>query len=146
MMKIFLIFLFSVSLYAQDVIQVGKGSAKYNWTASSVSKVLTQQTITLRGASTLLRNANGNSTYIKRIRYWSGWDGAKDSTLSPAVLTRIALPEDTLYYDCTITQANGRWTQGVDSFWVNIPPYYYLVSSSGDSLKSSNGDYLVTTP
>lgn len=145
-MKTLIIILFSISLFAQEIITVGKGSAKYNWTANYVLKELSVYNIVLSGKTTLLRNTNGNVNKTVRIRYWSGWDGAKDSTLSPATLTRITLPEDTLFYDCTTTQANGRWTQGADSLWVNIPPYYYLVSSTGDTLISSSSDYLVTTP
>lgn len=145
-MKYLIFILISLSLYAQDEIFISKGSAKYNWTADSVHSVYIPNILYLTGYTHLLRTPTGDKTHIDYLRNWVNFNGAKDSVKSRLRnVDMTTLVDDTLYYDISTLQANGRWTNSPDSYFtLNSYTVYYLKSSEGDTLKSSQGYYLIT--
>jgi len=70
-MKILLIILLlSLNLFAQEVISVSKGSAKYLYEALNVSATVSDGQIIFSGASIRTRNASGTSNAVKRYLHW----------------------------------------------------------------------------
>lgn len=146
LMKYLLIILFSISLYPQDMVSVPKGSAKYNWTADSVSSVYIPNILYLTGYTSLIRTATGDKTHIDYLRNWINYDGVKDSTKGRLRnVDMTPLVTDTVYFDISTIQDNGRWTNSPDSFFtLNDYDVYFLVSSEGDTLVSSDGYKLIS--
>lgn len=143
--KLSLFFLLSANLFAQDLVYPGRGGASYNWTADSTNATTILSSLYVQGFNHPTRISGGDNTYTPYIRYWVSWDGVKDSTQGGNVYVDISsLGVDTLYYDHSTLQANGHWSNSPDEYY-KVQSFWYLVSSEGDTLISSDGDYLITT-
>src|SRR3990167_4965676 len=139
------ILLLTFNLYAQEIISVSIGSnSKWNWTANSVSYISSVDDITLIGHFSSRRIITGNlkNDVQKFIRFWIDYDGVKDSVGATSMtIDYVDVTGDTLFYDCTTLQPNGRWTVSQTYGWEK--PYGRpLFTSDGHPLYTSDGKRL----
>lgn len=147
MKTIILFFAISFSIFSQNIsiTTAARTGNTYNWTADFVTKSITQSTLTLTGNSHFAKNGSGSKAVHKYIRYWVGALGAVDSVEANAISFDFTeLEGDSLFYDCTTLQPNGRWTNSPDSLYytsINSPAVLQLYITDGDSILGTFVDY-----
>src|SRR5574343_409541 len=134
-MKIILTILISISLFAQDVIQVGRGSGSYTYVVTTGTNQIVNGDLYLYGNFTKTLSDTGAYSFRPYI-VWKYTNGTYDSSaalrIANSFLSRVNAPildtTGTYYASMLYKTKNGNWiyTRGADSTFTTpvqiVPP------------------------
>lgn len=148
-MKILLIiFLLTITSFAQEVIPTSKGGGRYLFTPITGTYLVTATDLFLYGSFTRVKNTDGATSSSKYI-VWKYTNGTYDSTRTLALNIDNPLQDTTGTYYCSVLYRlkNGTWAwaKGADSTFTigtTMLTGTYITTVNGNFWTTQDGKYI----